>query len=205
MTVVVWCLALLALCGIWLARVRAEDVGRSFTQARARTNEDAETAAFQLQRHVRQRAIVLTGISVIATAAVITGSVYATVIAPALNDVEQESRASLFIAGYQDRWRSDCQYIFGTLVATPNGVLYNGDTAYDVGWCAALQSSPEVPAGDIPANAYERGRSSGFGAGDAVAARVEALCWGGECTVIAAALLVLEADFRNDGSDGLYP
>ena len=95
MTVVVWCLALLALCGIWLARVRAEDVGRSFTQARARTNEDAETAAFQLQRHVRQRAIVLTGISVIATAAVITGSVYATVIAPALNDVEARTAREL--------------------------------------------------------------------------------------------------------------
>ena len=175
-------LALLALgvtIKVWSNALNTQD----FIVAQVRTPEDKERVRTQATRNQ----LAFTFLATVVTFIIIGAFVWLAFLVPNLDERQQEARKALYLAGYEQGWENQCEWVFFTMLDTPNGVLFNNNIPYDNAWCQSLQLAPvDFPATFGP-DAYDQGQRAAGSAVETVIARVETLCIGDECADVESA------------------
>lgn len=170
-------LALIALGIVW--KIWKDAVTQAELPVHQAREEDKPAAARRAHRtQLGYTAVV----SVVAT--IILGLfAWFALVAPQLDVRQYEAKEALYRAGVEDRWESECAWVFYDMLDTPGGVLFYDNVPYDAAWCRALQRTDmlELPAWEFVEDAYDAGWDAGRSAVDAVTERVETLCFGSEC------------------------
>lgn len=175
-----WLLGLLAVIAIAIAWKVWKD---AVVQAEAwihQAGEDGRAAA--RVRSYRAQLGYTAMVSVVVAVVLGLFSWFALVV-PQLDERQRQAKEALYRTGVQDRWQSECSWIFYDMLDTPGGVLFYDNTPYDAAWCRALQRTEmlDMPDWEFVSDPYEDGWGAGRGAVDAVTLQAETLCYGTDC------------------------